>query len=105
MQDRDALVNEAGEPGGEAAVAGKVEAAEKAGIGSTQEAAEAGEGAAQGGFVSDLLQSSYYRQKPGTGEMRHGTEGWQALETSFVVSATSFPLPCPLPGVDRLKSG
>eukprot|EP00210_Caulerpa_lentillifera_P009386 g8948.t1 len=30
-----------------------------------------------------LLQSSYRVVKPGTGEMRHGTEGWKSLETSF----------------------
>lgn len=39
-----------------------------------------------GNFVSDLLKTSYELRKPGIGEMRHGTEGWQALETSFVAS-------------------
>ena len=37
-------------------------------------------------FVSDLLTYSYRERRPGLGEMRHGTEGWQALETSFVAS-------------------
>ena len=61
-QDRDALVSEE-DPVAEAAAVPQV----------------------SGDFVSDLLQSSYNRQRPGTGEMRHGTEGWQTLETSFVV--------------------
>lgn len=30
-----------------------------------------------------LLETSYRVVKPGTGEMRHGTEGWKSLETSF----------------------
>ena len=55
-----------------------------------QQPEEGGEGGLpQGDFVSDLLQSSYHRHRPGTGEMRHGTEGWQALETSFVVRANA----------------
>lgn len=41
-------------------------------------------------YVSDLLQSSYNQHQPGTGEMRHGTEGWQALETCFVVNSSSW---------------
>ncbi|KAK9823094.1 hypothetical protein WJX72_000228 [[Myrmecia] bisecta] len=36
-----------------------------------------------GDFVSDLLQSSYKIVRPGSGEMRHGTEGWKCLETSY----------------------
>lgn len=36
-----------------------------------------------GGFVGDLLGTSYSFQAPGTGDMRHGTEGWRCLETSF----------------------
>lgn len=42
-------------------------------------------GGSGGGFLDDLLQSSYARQAPGTGDMRHGTEGWAGLETSFWV--------------------
>jgi len=84
MQDRDSLVNEAGEPEGRAE-ATDVGAKGVAAGGSRSEADEEGGAAPPGDFVSDLLQSSYYRHKPGTGEMRHGTEGWQALETSFVV--------------------
>ncbi|PSC73633.1 ARM repeat-containing [Micractinium conductrix] len=34
-------------------------------------------------FLSSLLQQSYRVERPGTGEMRHGTEGWKCLETSF----------------------
>ena len=41
-------------------------------------------------FVSSLLQNSYKIQQPGSGDMRHGTEGWRCLETSFAVS----PLSC-----------
>ncbi len=44
-----------------------------------------------GDFVTDLLQSSYKLIRPGTGEMRHGTEGWKCLETSLRVrSATCW---------------
>jgi hypothetical protein len=44
-----------------------------------------GDGGGGGGFLDDLLYSSYERQAPGVGEMRHGTEGWRGLETSFWV--------------------
>lgn len=33
--------------------------------------------------VSTLLATTYRPQPAGTGEMRHGTEGWKCLETSF----------------------
>ena len=33
--------------------------------------------------LESLLQSSYRVTKPGSGEMRHGTEGWKSLETSY----------------------
>jgi hypothetical protein len=33
-------------------------------------------------LLSSLLTSAYKPVPPGTGEMRHGTEGWKALETS-----------------------
>ena len=33
--------------------------------------------------VASLLQQSYKVVKPGEGEMRHDTEGWKCLETSF----------------------
>lgn len=36
-------------------------------------------------FLASLLQQSYRVERPGTGEMRHGTEGWKCLETSFRV--------------------
>ena len=68
MQDRDALV--AGEP--------EPEDGDRT-AGSSMD------------FVSNLLQSSYNQSRPGTGEMRHGTEGWQALETSFVVCTCFQP--------------
>ena len=42
---------------------------------------------APGDFLADLLSSSYVREAPGTGAMRHGTEGWRSLETSFKASA------------------
>ena len=42
-------------------------------------------GPAQGDFLTDLLSSSYTRHAPGTGDMRHDTEGWRCLETSFKV--------------------
>ena len=41
-------------------------------------------------FVHTLLKQSYERRQPGSGEMRHGTEGWQALESSFVVRFVFF---------------
>ena len=34
--------------------------------------------------ISSLLQQSYKAVKPGVGEMRHDTEGWKCLETSFL---------------------
>lgn len=36
-----------------------------------------------GNTISLLLQQSYKVVKPGEGEMRHDTEGWKCLETSF----------------------
>ena len=47
-----------------------------------------GHAGGSGGFLEHLLQSSYERPTPGAGELRHGTEGWRSLETSFWV------LPC-----------
>eukprot|EP00884_Botryococcus_braunii_P015994 jgi/Botrbrau1/3078/Bobra.0070s0065.1 len=41
------------------------------------------EAAASNDFVSGLLENSYRLQRPGVGEMRHGTEGWRCLETAF----------------------
>lgn len=39
-------------------------------------------------FVSSLLAQSYKVERPGKGDMRHGTEGWRALETSYQVRVT-----------------
>ncbi len=36
-------------------------------------------------LVSEVLNGSYQRRIPGTGDMRHGSEGWHALETSCKV--------------------
>lgn len=36
-------------------------------------------------LIQSLLSTSYAIQHPGSGELRHGTEGWQCLETSFQV--------------------
>ena len=47
--------------------------------------AEQDSGPARGDFLADLLSSSYTRHAPGTGDMRHDTEGWRCLETSFKV--------------------
>ena len=33
--------------------------------------------------LTELLQQTYRSEPPGVGEMRHGTEGWKCLETSF----------------------
>lgn len=66
MQDRDALVEEVSEP----------------------EQGDRGEPPED--YVSGLLSSSYHGHKPGSGELRHGTEGWQALETSFVVRHLTY---------------
>ena len=49
-------------------------------------AAEQDSGPARGDFLADLLSSSYTRHAPGTGDMRHDTEGWRCLETSFKVT-------------------
>jgi len=42
-------------------------------------------GPLQGDFLAELLAFSYTRHDPGTGDMRHDTEGWRYLETSFKV--------------------
>ncbi len=36
-------------------------------------------------LVSEVLNGSYQWRIPGTGDMRHGSEGWHALETSCKV--------------------
>ena len=36
-------------------------------------------------LVDSVLSNSYQRRVPGTGDMRHGSEGWHALETSCKV--------------------
>ncbi|KAL3162831.1 hypothetical protein ABBQ32_009285 [Trebouxia sp. C0010 RCD-2024] len=33
-------------------------------------------------LIEDVLSNSYQRRVPGSGDMRHGSEGWHALETS-----------------------
>ncbi|CAG9464545.1 unnamed protein product [Pedinophyceae sp. YPF-701] len=45
-------------------------------------AGEPGEEEDTDNFVDALLQATYEPQRPGAGEMRHGTEGWKCLETS-----------------------
>ncbi len=40
-------------------------------------------------LVNEVLSGSYQRRLPGTGDMRHGTEGWHALETSCKVTAAT----------------
>jgi hypothetical protein len=42
-------------------------------------------------FVTGLLENSYRLQRPGVGEMRHGTEGWRCLETAFKVRVPYSP--------------
>lgn len=42
-----------------------------------------GDAAAQPDFLGQLLQTSYRQQRPGQGELRHDTEGWRSLESSF----------------------
>lgn len=44
-----------------------------------------------GDFLASLLQQSYRVERPGTGEMRHATEGWKCLETSFRVGGALQP--------------
>lgn len=34
-------------------------------------------------MLDSLLESTYKPKKPGAGDLRHGTEGWKCLETSF----------------------
>ena len=41
-------------------------------------------------LVNEVLAGSYQRRVPGTGDMRHGTEGWHALETSCKVMPALF---------------
>lgn len=50
-------------------------------------------------LVDDVLSNSYQRRVPGSGDMRHGSEGWHALETSCkvvlaLVSSCHAPLHC-----------
>ena len=45
--------------------------------------AEPAEEPAGGDFFDSLLESSYRTERPGEGELRHGTEGWRCLETSL----------------------
>lgn len=52
-------------------------------------------GPLQGDFLADLLTSSYTRHAPGTGDMRHDTEGWRCLETSFKVQCPARLAPLP----------
>jgi hypothetical protein len=60
-------------------------------------------GASSGGadFLSSLLQQSYRVEPPGSGDMRHGTEGWKCLETSFRVRIWAEVVLCGL-GAQRL---
>ena len=51
----------------------------------THSGVEQAAGPEQDDFLTDLLSSSYTRHAPGTGDMRHDTEGWRCLETSFKV--------------------
>lgn len=44
-------------------------------------------------YLGTLLLASSQAVPPGKGEMRHGTEGWRCLETSFKVALP----PCPKP--------
>ena len=57
-----------------------------------------------GGFLSALLQSSYRVERPGVGEMRHGSEGWRCLETSFWVGVVGGRVGWQ-PGVFELACG
>ena len=46
-------------------------------------------------LVDKVLTNSYKRRVPGTGDMRHGSEGWHALETSCkVMLAVVLNPPC-----------
>ena len=36
-------------------------------------------------LIDSVLSNSYQRRVPGSGDMRHGSEGWHALETSCKV--------------------
>ncbi len=57
-----------------------------------------------GEFLASLLQQSYRVEPPGTGEMRHATEGWKCLETSFRVGA-GLGVPGDLPQGGRRAGG
>lgn len=69
--DRDALLRVRPHPG-DADSLDNSDAVSEASVRSTQS------------YLSDLLASSYRATLPGTGELRHDTEGWQCLETSFL---------------------
>lgn len=42
-----------------------------------------GDNATRAGFTQRLLEAGYAEQRVGAGEMRHDTEGWRCLESSF----------------------
>ena len=69
--DRDALLRVRPHPG-DAPRDDNIDALSEASVRSTQS------------YLGDLLASSYRAATPGTGELRHDTEGWQCLETSFL---------------------
>ena len=84
MKDRDALVTEplAASPHPQAAelAQGKRERVDATSATSSQAGLRRPE------LIEALLTSSYTVQRPGSGELRHGTEGWRCLETSFQVA-------------------
>jgi len=54
-------------------------------------------------LVSEVLNGSYQRRIPGTGDMRHGSEGWHALETSCkVMLCLCKGVACPEVGCQHL---
>ena len=87
-----ATSNGSGAAGHSAQATDAVDVRESGGSGGLQDPGGGpGEGDAGGGggFLEHLLESSYERPTPGAGELRHGTEGWRSLETSFWVPPTS----------------
>ena len=62
------------------------EAADSPGAMYSQDNGQGAAGSQRGSdYLGTLLQASNKVVPPGKGEMRHGTEGWRSLETSFKV--------------------
>jgi hypothetical protein len=82
LQDRDAIATASG-----LAAGGEEGAAPGYSLAAAPPSPVGAPGGQEAGpdFIAALLRQSYRVELPGSGDMRHGTEGWCCLETSFRV--------------------